>query len=282
MLNYLYALLEFETRLAVTALGLDPGLGLMHTDAPSRDSLACDVMEPIRPQVDEYVLGWIGHETLRRQWFFEQREGSCRLMGDFTVKLSETLPTWRRAVAPVAEKVAQLLWSSIPQSRGSDRPPTRLTQHNRREAKGHSGALPAISPRRSESFCTVCGVEIGKGRTYCVDCAKEDSAARLLLVAKNGRVAAHSKQAQQLRSESRRQHAAAQSEWRAQDRPAWLTDEFYRNSIRPRLRTVPTSKVASALGFSIGYALDIRRGRRVPHPRHWSTLAQLSGVTPNG
>src|SRR4029077_9623439 len=70
MLNYLYAVLESETRLALAALGLDPGLGLLHTDAPSRDSLACDVMEPVRPQVDEYVLAWISRETLRRQWFF--------------------------------------------------------------------------------------------------------------------------------------------------------------------------------------------------------------------
>ena len=30
MLNYLYALLESEARLAVAALGLDPGLGVMH------------------------------------------------------------------------------------------------------------------------------------------------------------------------------------------------------------------------------------------------------------
>ena len=83
MLNYLYALLESETRLAVAALGLDPGLGVLHMDAPARDSLAFDVMEPVRPMVDEYVLNWITRGTLRREWFFEQRDGSCRLMGPF-------------------------------------------------------------------------------------------------------------------------------------------------------------------------------------------------------
>jgi CRISPR/Cas system-associated endonuclease Cas1 len=30
ILNYLYAVLESETRLAVAALGLDPGLGFWH------------------------------------------------------------------------------------------------------------------------------------------------------------------------------------------------------------------------------------------------------------
>src|SRR6185437_1192311 len=73
MLNYLYALLESEARLAIAALGLDPGLGVMHFDSPSRDSLASDLMEPIRPLVDAYVLDWIARGPLRREWFFEQR-----------------------------------------------------------------------------------------------------------------------------------------------------------------------------------------------------------------
>jgi CRISPR-associated endonuclease Cas1 len=49
MLNYLYAILESEARLALAALGLDPGMGVLHNDLRSRDSLACDLMEPIRP-----------------------------------------------------------------------------------------------------------------------------------------------------------------------------------------------------------------------------------------
>src|SRR5450631_904859 len=35
ILNYLYALLESEARLAAAALGLDPGLGVLHFDAPN-------------------------------------------------------------------------------------------------------------------------------------------------------------------------------------------------------------------------------------------------------
>ncbi|MGH2509480.1 MAG: CRISPR-associated endonuclease Cas1, partial [Ktedonobacteraceae bacterium] len=108
MLNYLYAVLESETRLAVAALGLDPGLGVMHVDSQARDSLACDVMEPIRPQVDAYVLKWLS-QILRREWFFEQRDGTCRLMAEFAVRLSESAPTWASAIAPIAEQVARTL-----------------------------------------------------------------------------------------------------------------------------------------------------------------------------
>jgi CRISPR-associated endonuclease Cas1 len=46
MLNYLYAVLESESRLALAALGLDPGIGVLHNDLRTRDSLACDLMEP--------------------------------------------------------------------------------------------------------------------------------------------------------------------------------------------------------------------------------------------
>ena len=68
MLNYLYALLESEARLAAAALGLDPGLGFIHVDTPARDSLACDLMEVVRPQVDAFLIEWITREALKREW----------------------------------------------------------------------------------------------------------------------------------------------------------------------------------------------------------------------
>jgi len=61
--------LESEARLAVTALGLDPGLGVLHADAPGRDSLAFDVLEPARPVVDTYLLDWITTQPLKRNGF---------------------------------------------------------------------------------------------------------------------------------------------------------------------------------------------------------------------
>jgi len=78
MLNYMYALLESESRLAAASVGLDPGIGVLHVDTDARDSLACDLMEPARPHVDAYLLKWISEGPLRREWFFEQRDGTCR------------------------------------------------------------------------------------------------------------------------------------------------------------------------------------------------------------
>src|ERR1035438_1413786 len=124
ILNYLYSVLESEARLAAAALGLDPGLGVLHVDTPARDSLACDLMEPVRPQVDAYLLDWITRQPLRREWFFEQRDGNCRLTGSFAVRLSETAPIWGRAIAPIAEWVAQQLWSTTRKRMATERPPT--------------------------------------------------------------------------------------------------------------------------------------------------------------
>ncbi|WP_169747198.1 CRISPR-associated endonuclease Cas1 [Edaphobacter aggregans] len=112
ILNYLYAVLEAESRLAAATLGLDPGIGVLHLDAPSRDSLACDLMEPIRSDVDAFVLDWLKREPLLRNSFFEQRDGSCRLMAPFASKLSQTAPSWAKLVAPVAEWFTQELSKS--------------------------------------------------------------------------------------------------------------------------------------------------------------------------
>jgi CRISPR-associated endonuclease Cas1 len=49
MLNYLYALLEAEARLACLTLGLDPALAIVHADTRRRDSLPLDLMEAVRP-----------------------------------------------------------------------------------------------------------------------------------------------------------------------------------------------------------------------------------------
>jgi hypothetical protein len=54
--DFCYAVLESESRLALAALGLDPGIGVIHVDAPSRDSFACDLMEAVRPDVDSYLF----------------------------------------------------------------------------------------------------------------------------------------------------------------------------------------------------------------------------------
>jgi CRISPR-associated endonuclease Cas1 len=79
LLNYINSVAESECRLAACVCGLDPGLGLLHTDTANRDSLALDLIEPIRPPIELWLLDWLMREPLKRSDFFEAADGNCRL-----------------------------------------------------------------------------------------------------------------------------------------------------------------------------------------------------------
>jgi CRISPR-associated endonuclease Cas1 len=278
MLNYLYAVLESESRLAATALGLDPGFGVLHADAPARDNLCFDLMEPARPLVDAYLLNWITGQPLRREWFFEQNNGNCRLMGSFAVHLSETAPTWGRAVAPFAERVAQRLWDSVRKPARERTLPTRLTQRRRSEGRGIEFVPGALSAPYPQKICPGCGATTQGGR-LCPTCGREVSREKLIELAKIGRVAAQRPEAQAKHAETQRRHQAAKREWLSLPKPHWPTETTYSEKIQPALATVPISRLASTLGVSESYAADIRAGRHRPHPRHWQALSNLAGLS---
>lgn len=275
MLNYLYALLESEARLATDALGLDPGLGVMHFDSPTRDSLASDLMEPIRPRVDAFVLDWITRSLLRREWFFEQRHGNCRLMASFAQRLSETAATWASAVAPIAERLTRTFSASVPKRSRQIFPSTRLTHNSRREGRGIAPNLTVEAPPRPEILCPVCGKRT-QGAEYCGTCCPPRD--RLINAAKLGRIATHTPKAEALRGATQSRQRAAERAWNPADLPEWLTEEVYREKIQPLLATVKVRTIMSTLGVSRPYATEIARKKRVPHPRHWDTLGRLAEI----
>lgn len=279
MLNYLYAVLESEASLAASALGLDPGLGVLHVDTKARNSLACDLMEPIRAHVDSYVLDWVTRDPLKREWFFEHRDGNCRLMSSFAIRLSETAPMWRRAVAPLAEWVAHKFWTPSAR-RGPDlRLPTRLTQRHKREAKG-AAPLPApVSPPRRENVCPGCGKTIRQQFTHCRSCARDGWSKHMVEVARVGRFTSNSREAQAKRRNTQRCNHAARRSWNPSSQPAWLTEQFYSERIEPLLARASNAAIARAIAVSRVYAAHIRHGRR-PHPRHWQALAHLTRSIP--
>ena len=281
ILNYLYAMLESEARLAAAALGLDPGIGILHVDTDARDSLACDLMEGVRVQIDAYVLQWLLHEPLHREWFFEQRNGNCRLMGSFVAKLSETAPTWRRAVAPVAEWLAAALSSTVRTPARQPVPATPLTQRRRREAKD-ALSTPMIAPPRPPRVCGRCGAPLERAnRDHCADCGKVVATESLIACAERGRIASHNPDAEARRAAALKRNLAAQRAWEKSEQPGRITKQTYVEQIQPRLADVTLSMLTSALGVSKPYAINIRQGRRRPHPRHWLALAQLVGISPN-
>src|SRR5262249_8136635 len=146
ILNYLYAVLESEARIAAVVVGLDPNLGFMHVDTASRASLACDLMEAVRPSVDAFVLRWLMNESLRREWFFEERNGNCRLMAACASFLSNTAQAWAREVGPITERVARLLLKDAPASTRFDAPASERRRERIALARvtDQSGTLPRV------------------------------------------------------------------------------------------------------------------------------------------
>ena len=279
ILNYLYAILESEARLAAAAMGLDPGLGMLHLDSRTRDSLACDLMEPVRPMVDSYLFDWLARGPLKREWFFEERNGNCRLMGPFAAMIGETALNWRRAVAPYAERAARILWGTAKGGSSHHLPATRLTQSYRRMAKGKEAISSSAETPNSPRLCKLCGTSIMRRQKFCSACAPTNSKEALIEAARKGRIASQTPQVLARLAEKQRRHQIAQRAWNPADQPDWLSETAYLGKIQSRLVDVTISTIALTLGVSLPYASDIRAGRRRPHPRHWLTLAKLLKIS---
>jgi hypothetical protein len=100
-------------------------------------------------------------------------------------------------------------------------------------------------------------------------------------VARLGRIASHSREAELSRAKAHLRHVAEIKAWDPRTLPDWLTVQAYREKIQPLLAEVTVPAISWALGISGPYATDIRAGNRCPHPRHWEKLAQLVGVSQN-
>ena len=271
ILNYLYAVLESEARLALAAVGLDPGLGFLHVDSRTRDSLACDLMETVRPEVDAYVLDWLTHRLFQRRDFFEMADGTCRLMAGLCAQLSQTARTWAHDVAPWAELVARTLWATI--GKAGKQPATPLTGDHRRAGRVGEHVRPGAVPPKPSRVCKICGVPCEK--TYCAPCGAAHSQEEF----NKGRLVAQSPESRAQRSATQKAHIIANRAWKPSKEFAWLDKKTYVGKIQPRLTGVAVPVLQSVLGISEPYAAFIRAGTRVPHPRHWQTLAQLVGIS---
>jgi CRISPR-associated endonuclease Cas1 len=281
ILNYCFALLESETRLALTAMGLDPGLGFgLHTDTGNRDSLALDVLEPVRPDVESWLVSWVLREPFRRADFFETSTGNCRLMSNLCARLAETSPTWGKLVAPWAEYVARTLWAATSPSKSARTLSTPLTQQHRREAKGRVQPPRVFAPL-PERVCRGCGAVLSKKDVnYCVLCGVDVSRSNMIELAQRGRAAFVNNEKSRARlSASQKRQNAARRGWLASSLPSWLTQSAYREMILPQLAQITVPALARTMNVTESYAAEVRKGRHVPHPMHWQGLAKLVGVS---
>ncbi len=285
LLNYLYALLEAETRIACLVVGLDPGLGVLHADLKARDSLALDLMEAARAAVDAYVLDLLGSRVFSRNDIFETREGACRLLPPLTEHLAQATRSWGKVVGPWAERTAKVLLANQTASRGSI-PPTPLTGANRRAGRGLDPKPLAMQAVKLRPACRGCGEVLeDPERLYCDGCLPERQAETVAILADAGPMAlarlratgrdpAHGGPAGQKRGQRNASHLRANKEWlESSGNQAEAVD--FAEDVLPQLRSVPLSVMMDATGLSVRYCSVIRRGLKVPHRRHWEILRHL-------
>jgi hypothetical protein len=107
LLNYLYGVLSGEMTVALLAVGLDPGIGIFHSDIDGRPSLALDAIEAARPYVDHWLLEYLASSVFANRDFTELPDGEVRLTHPLTSHLAHTAAFWRKVCEPIADWLAQ-------------------------------------------------------------------------------------------------------------------------------------------------------------------------------
>jgi CRISPR-associated endonuclease Cas1 len=107
LLNYLYGVLAGEMTIALLGVGLDPGIGMFHSDIDRRASLALDAIEAVRPYVDYWLLTFLTSAAFANRDFNELPGGEVRLSHPLNSHLAYTAALWRKVCEPVADWLAQ-------------------------------------------------------------------------------------------------------------------------------------------------------------------------------
>jgi hypothetical protein len=281
LLNYTYALLETEAILACQVVGLDPGMGFVHNDTRGRHSLALDLMEPVRPEVDAFVLDLLERRTFRKVDFVETADGHCRLRAPVTHELAEAIPMWAQAVAPVAEHVAHALGQALA---GKYVPSTPLTTRHQRSAQAAVKARKAAAKGVATSTAVHQrpAVRVSSPRWTCPDCGGPVTNHRHVRC--DACIAVDPRQTAEVRGRRGAATAArkrALADWESANPEVAYDPEYFRREILPSLARFKLAEIMAVIGCSKGSASDIRRGVWVPHVSTWAALDVLAGSRGN-
>lgn len=117
-----YTLATFEAGRQAQIAGLDPAVGALHTLGHGRESLALDLVEPVRPLVDEWVQGLFRDRTLTGDHFTTAPDGAV-LLGKagrrhFFGAWDARVPTLSRLLRLAAREAVRSLRARIAEGAG--------------------------------------------------------------------------------------------------------------------------------------------------------------------
>jgi len=112
VLSLSYTLLHWEMVREIELIGLDPFLGFYHELSYGRESLACDLVEPWRPEIDRFVLGLFKEEALGKSDFatvgegvYLKKEARRKFWLAYEGWAKERRSTWREEVWQLARDI---------------------------------------------------------------------------------------------------------------------------------------------------------------------------------
>jgi CRISPR-associated protein Cas1 len=294
MRNYLFACVESEARLALLAHGCDPSLGVLHADQRNRDSLALDAMEPVRADVDAFLLDLLEDRVFTARDFGELPNGICRIAAPLTHELALTLPHWRECLRPIAAQLAQRFREPFGKSRtkpGADK--SALLATPRKAAKPRPYATrkwrtPTLEAQPSSPIaCAMCGEPVLKRRRRhcdaCMPTARREHGRRAMEAARKALAAQTAAGNDPRRSAAvNRARGEAISEGHRRNRtwtrehPGQRDEAWFKREIGSRLDGFTLKEIAAVTGLSLAASSRVRAGAKVPHPRHWEALRELA------
>lgn len=112
-LSLIYTIVTFEAGRQAQIAGLDPMIGFLHAPSFGRESLACDLIEPLRPRIDLWIEMLFRERILRIEHFSSDSDNACLLgkagRSALYGALENRLPIWTRWLQRLARGLATRL-----------------------------------------------------------------------------------------------------------------------------------------------------------------------------
>ncbi|MDD5435101.1 MAG: CRISPR-associated endonuclease Cas1 [Nitrospira sp.] len=101
ILSLSYTLLHFKLVREIEVIGLDPAIGFFHQFEYGRESLACDLVEPYRPEVDRFVWDIFRERKFTdRDFSNEDERPGCYLKKESRKRFYPLYEEWAQAMRP--------------------------------------------------------------------------------------------------------------------------------------------------------------------------------------
>lgn len=115
MLSFIYTLLTNSIASALEAVGLDPYVGVLHTDRPGRVSLALDLIEELRPVLaDRFVLSMVNKKIVNGKDFEKKENGSVLMKDEARKKILSEWQNKKKEVITHPYLKEKVEWGMVP------------------------------------------------------------------------------------------------------------------------------------------------------------------------